>query len=455
MPGVLANVPRSPGTARADVLKACDVKLGDRLIRFARSHFGPDWLQEVLGEAGLLDEEGMVPDAEMSLVIPWLTHCRRNARGESLADVWRRRQQPRLTSDEVLLLEAYERAWVSVWEVREVQPGLGSRVHDLLTREERFIHDVSSSLAMQRLDAVLAIVLTFDGLSFFGGINAQPLPPRFADAVAREARRLCRVRTRPVAPAKLRAPDLQLRLMALWAAVTDELLQQPVPVLQNTDGDPLVLTSDDFELLAPRAVVAERLATLEGTQPEQEGDEAVFVVTKAGNEMHRSWDSTVVGRIVLSGKRLTVETNSTRRADALRTAVGTHLNDLARFRLRKEENTAQLTESIRESGTRPAEQPGEPIPPEALAAFREFREEHLRSWMDDSIPALGGLTPRQAAAVPKARHALDILLKEMEQMEATMPPEQRIDVGWVREALGVGPSVTSSGRPSSRRPGTP
>ena len=70
------------------------------------------------------------------------------------------------------------------------------------------------------------------------------------------------------------------------------------------------------------------------------------------------------------------------------------------------------------------------------AQLREFREEHMRHWLDDSIPALGGLTPREAARLPRERAKLETLLKEFEQHESHLPEEQRIDLRWVWEALG-------------------
>jgi hypothetical protein len=148
----------------------------------------------------------------------------------------------------------------------------------------------------------------------------------------------------------------------------------------------------------------------------------VFVVTKAGNPRHRSWDNTVIGRIVVSETRLTVETNSTRRADSLQSAVETHLQGVVRFRLRKEENTAQLMATARESVATGPQRPDEMLPSEA-AALRQFRERHMRDWLEEAIPALDGLTPRQAAQLPRARRKLETLLKEFEQTEARLPEQ--------------------------------
>lgn len=420
---------------RANALKACDMHLNERLMRFARQRYGPDWLVEVLDADGLLNEEGVVPDEEMSLVIPWLQHCRRDETGFTLAETWRL-QSPRLTPDEVALLEAYDDAWLSIWEIADVDRGKGSRVIDALTSEERYANDVSSSATLQRHDAILGIVLSCDGVSFFGGVHAQPLTPRFAGAAIREARRLCRVRTRPVAVKKLRDPRMQIDLMTIWTLTAIDMRVQPPPVLQNTDGDPFRQTTDDYALVARRDDVAARLATLEGAQAEgDEGDAIVFVITKIGNALHRQWENTVVGRIVLSAARLKVETNSTRRADTLRASVERHLGSMVRFRLRSEANMADLLAQARQAPSR-STQP-EPMPPEALAAVRTFREQHMRDWLDDSIPALGGLTPREAAKTHRGRQEVLVLLKEFEQHEARVPRDQRIDLGWIRGELDL------------------
>jgi len=54
------------------------------------------------------------------------------------------------------------------------------------------------------------------------------------------------------------------------------------------------------------------------------------------------------------------------------------------------------------------------------------------------IPALGGLTPREAARRGgAATKKLEILLAEFENAEARRPVEERFDVSKLRHALGL------------------
>jgi hypothetical protein len=76
--------------------------------------------------------------------------------------------------------------------------------------------------------------------------------------------------------------------------------------------------------------------------------------------------------------------------------------------------------------------------PEIDEALREFKAKHYSTWPDTSLPALDGLTPREAAAQPKYHARLDTLLKEMEYRESREDPNRRFDFGTIRRALGLG-----------------
>jgi len=436
--GIHAPTVASPETARANDFKALDMDLVTRLLRFAKLSFGDAWLHNVLDAyTGSHDVE--IPERELTLALPWALYSRRDADGLTVAGAWARDRGSRVTDPEHILLHAYAKTWLSLWEARRLERGVGVAFVDLLTHQERFVHDVSSSTTLNLHDVMLAMVLDCDGVSFFGGVHPQPLPPRYADSVLRTAQKICHVRTRAVAPDVLRDPDTQLEIIDEWNETVDRMFGAPPPTMTNTDGDLFTLTTDDFALVAPREEILGRLASIDGaSEPENESGTTVFVFTKPGNATHADWDNTVIGRAVVGRDRLRVETNSLRRADTLRARLEASLGAMIRHRLRQESNTDDLIKRAVAKG--PIKGHGRPTPaqpPEISAALRGFREKHMRGWIDESIPALDGLTPREAARLPRKRRALDLLLKDIERHESLLPPDQQIDLSWLRPTLGL------------------
>jgi hypothetical protein len=148
----------------------------------------------------------------------------------------------------------------------------------------------------------------------------------------------------------------------------------------------------------------------------------------------KEWDNTIIATILLDGKRLCVETNSTRRADQLRELLSTHLGGLVRHRIREEMGSAEmfLEEAMAHRDNADAAED-----PEAIKLVREFREQHMTRWLDEGIPILGGLTPREAITMRRGQQEVDLLLRDFEHHEAKLPEDQRIDIKRLRVALGL------------------
>jgi hypothetical protein len=58
--------------------------------------------------------------------------------------------------------------------------------------------------------------------------------------------------------------------------------------------------------------------------------------------------------------------------------------------------------------------PAVPDDPAVFEAVEEWLERREIQWCDEPVPALGGLTPREAAADPTRREALERLLVDFE-----------------------------------------
>jgi hypothetical protein len=125
----------------------------------------------------------------------------------------------------------------------------------------------------------------------------------------------------------------------------------------------------------------------------------------------------VLATLTVTPTTLKVETVSRRRSQACRKRLRQLLGD--RIQL-VEIETRRPEDAIGEPSSQPEPEPLA-LPPEVIA---ELEERMIRQWLDESIPALGGLTPREAAKTPKGRKRLDALLDDIagRQGPGDMPP---------------------------------
>jgi len=404
-----------------------DGELVRKLGEFAMRRFGAEWLR--------FAEDFVDAGEALQLAIPWsVFHYR--VQGATVASWFLRERGPRLSAAERDWLAAQSAAWLSVWEVIEVEPGASVTLRDLLTEEVRRIREVSGSRTLVVRDAVLARVVDGPSEPLLCGSHHRPLPPIDAAEVVRRARGRLR-RKRAVAPERLREEDFGRYLIARWekaVAALDERAAAPLD-LHNTDGDALLLTTDHFAIESGnRAEVERSLAHMEGVEaPEPDQHPRVYDFLRPGNLVHASWENTLIGRVQFSEGTLQIETNSRERADALRKRVEAACGDLIRHRAR--EHSDPLSPPVAEQAAR--RRPPEPPPPEAEELVLEFKRRHYADWADHALPALGGLSPREAVRTARGRGAVDVLLKDMENHERRSSGATAFDFAPLREDLGL------------------
>ena len=77
----------------------------------------------------------------------------------------------------------------------------------------------------------------------------------------------------------------------------------------------------------------------------------------------------------------------------------------------------------------------EPPPPEADELVLALKRRHYAEWLDQSLPALGGKSPREAARTARGRAELDLLLKDMENWEQRSAGAAAFDFSEIRREL--------------------
>lgn len=393
-----------------------------------------NWGLRSFGEAcfGFLEDLDDMEE-EASLVWPWSVYgCR--IQGRAIVAWYLDAERHRLPIDERRWLEAQRDAWLSVWEVRDVEPGVSLLLEGLLTGETRRVLEVAGSRALYPRAALLARVVDFDGRSYLCGNHPCPLPPRAAATVVERAR--TRLRRRREVPLNRMRDDVTGRaLIRYWEDALDDLADAAAAPreLVNTDGDPILVTKDRFTIAPGAGAAVEAGLARAGGEPRECDDDLPFWIflappDPAGPAKRRL----ELGRAWIDAAQLVLETNSRKRADALRARVEAATGAAIRHRTR--EHTDPLSERAREDGQPP---PAEPMPPEIQRVVREHKRRHYAAWIDDALPALGGKTPRDSVRTAAGRRAVEVMLKEIEVLESDIEPGARFDVNELRRALGL------------------
>jgi hypothetical protein len=397
------------------------------LARFAGTRFGMDWS----GHAGDFAD----PRGSMQLAEPWgLFHYRVN--GRTVLDWYLEDRGSRLSRRQRAWLAAQQAAWLSVWEVLEVVPGQSATLHDLLSGETRQVLERSGTRLLVPRDAVLGRIIEDNGIAMFSGVHPRPLPPYEAAEVVRRARGKLRLR-RDVPADRLRDESNGRFLIKRWeeaVAAFDARCAVP-PKLTNTDGEPLLLTTDHFTITpGARPQVAERLATVEGMDAPgpDDDDPSVYDVLRPGNPVHKGWDNTVLGHVFLSDATVRLETNSQQRADALRARLESACGDLIHHEKRESTDPRSLLAERGREGALPA-----PSSPEIAQLTLEYKKRHYATWVDQPLPALNNQAPREAVKTAAGRVAVDLLLKDCENREQRTTQGPPFDFSEIRRTLGL------------------
>jgi hypothetical protein len=347
-------------------------------------------------------------------------------------------------------LESCLKAPFSFHEILRCDPGHGFQARDLFTGEERAVVERSATQGMQPGDIVFGQLVTAEGITILEASSLYFIPPIYKIELIDFRKELLRGEPRFTAETLC---DWDLELIERYRDIMDKVLHPEVPKLHNTDGEPLEMHRLVFDIESPE-IVLDALKSLDSGRSEEEiisvtkrtarGDfkSVEFNWTKAGNQLHKDWSSTIVGHIEIKGRRLVAEVNSAGRAQEFKTLVGERLGGEARLRADRIQSVEKMLAERKRAGpqdsVREAEADALAQHPEVHARVQQMMAEHFERWVTEKIPALNGQTPLEAVRDPDGREKVIALVIEAERgARRTKPPVDPVTLRRVRERLGL------------------
>jgi len=386
--------------------------------------------------------------------------------GQNVVDDYLKRRGWNEGPSDRAYMEGLRHSVMSLYEASDIVPGKSVLVRDLVRGGDPVrVTEGTATRTLRQWDRIAArLIPTGAGTVFSGGLL--PLDTALATKVLASLRRVlrqARSETRRMMRAQghafdetiLREATSETALLCKsaflitnhWLDFTlQRMLSPKLPQFANSEGDPLVFLTASYPLdpAATPAELRKRLATLPALRPEGRNFWN-WLAEKDSRPPRRhtgpSFVSTmedgslVLGTLELKGRKLMLQVNSHPRLARARALIDPLLAGLVREPKIRTETPAQLKDSKR------APPPEPPLPPaEERRIVHASLERHYRETLDLPIPALGNLSPRDAARTAKGRAKVADWLKMLENHTARQDPESPMgsyDFAWMWEELGL------------------
>ncbi len=181
---------------------------------------------------------------------------------------------------------------------------------------------------------------------------------------------------------------------------------------RNTDGDDMVFVDATVTVVDTKLstnIIRQRFDDFEHVQDSGDDQWSIVRADDAGRT-HRGMVELLDTKLA----RLRISTNSIGRFDAAIAMLAELLGELRVDRvLRDTADDVRLARDLGLSGADPSAEPSAGVNPDDLPpdVLEQIREQMTQRWLSEKVPALGGLTPAEAANDPTRRQDLIRLLE--------------------------------------------
>ncbi|HXA34461.1 MAG TPA: SEC-C domain-containing protein [Acidimicrobiales bacterium] len=328
-----------------------------------------------------------------------------------------------LPADERKLIEELVEQRRRLWEVTAVDPGTAMTLRDTATGDHVVINEHLASLELEAGELFMARVARLEDQNQLMGMPMS-IPHRLRDSALRLVDS---------------APDADQ--LALWYGQAIAF-----PTVVNSDRDPLVLCRAEvttaMALPALHAVLDPVLDRMdEGEWCEHDAPDHADGSERDDDDDEDWLDDVILrGTVAFEADRLAVEANSEARMERLLAIITAAVPDAE---VVADERTDLRRLASRRGGVdipdTKGQGKGEVPPAEAEAILDQLIRKKEVAWVEESIPALGGLTPRQALDDPTRREDLLALLRELGHSARLSGGAQGFDADRIRSLLGLEP----------------
>ena len=339
----------------------------------------------------------------------------------------------------------------SFYAVLDVEKEQSLLVKDMLLGIEHLIKERQGTHFLKRGDIIFSRILTLDNRSIFVGMAPFTLPPLYHTALLDFKEWLIEENDDHPLDGNALRNELDLELYDYFFNAIIAAYNKPLPTLVNTDGELFQLTTSHFKLTQSPEDALHRLMSLtlsddpeeflQATKRNKAGKitEIQFPWLKKGNKKNKHWDNTLLGDVIIKEGKLILKTNSVERTEKGRKLLSKLLGGAIEFQKTLIESVQQKMKSLpkEKKDQNNKDEPNLMDMPEIQEQMKVMAKAHWENWFDQSIPALGNKTPREAAKTKEGCEQLDALLLQYERMDDKRNKNDpfRVDINFIKTTL--------------------
>jgi len=424
-------------------------RLGKEKFEEMAQSFVPSWLEEEPGGF----EQGVHAALLRCLSLPL------NDGGRSIGDEWAAEDWVGLNNDERVMAQYRIRALPGILEIRRILDDTRVECEDLLDpgRGPFIVFDRSTASHAARFDLFLVWVVHYPHFSRLDG-SGVPIQRNLITSFLEE------IRARADTSSKKTSDIATKRYLAAHFGDAFELVGK----LALDMRERMIRSLDVNHCRAwyrikssPSAIAAVLEAkpdfqadTGRKPEPDDPPDSRCFSWLRRGEAKriertmpsvfrHKSPEDGVgsLGNVRLSSDEFLLECFARRKFEFAKKLLKKYFgNDLVFLREEIVDLAQQALERSKDSADVPETTPESTIPPEVEKHLLEqFHRRHYEKFVDDRIPMLNGLTPRQAAVLPEMRPILiDLMKLHMQGLEKQSREKGlALDIDWLLKDLGL------------------
>ena len=412
-----------------------------KLLRFVERKLGPEddqafdefWGRFVDHADGLDHDLEMMSEHVCDL---WFAFDWPLDDGQLVVDRFLDEQAFALSEGEKLCLRTLRASSMRLYEIEDALPGESLTLRDVVEGDRLTVRERLGSRSLNRFDWIAARVVS-TGVSGHPEIEGLFQIPEFFHQGLRHQLRTQRdahLRSNPGATVDSFYKMMPPAFHEVWVGA---ILDPFVPRLANTDGEEMVMTCVLFDVL-DRPALKKALDGAEGVEGEGEPEERELWYWSGTN---LKGEPVILGRMEIRGETLRLEVNSLARGERGCVLLEAVAGAAVRHRATTHED---LRRSMRgalrsgEVGSQPRR--ADDIAPEVREALvLDHSARHLRSWLDEPVPALDDRTPRTAAGDKALRPRLVDLLHDLDRsyQRSLKMGAPACDPSWIWDALGL------------------